>query len=169
VNIDYVTQTADDGTETKAIQQIELSYDDSSSVSIVDLNGERRVDLSGGAQNAILNNLKDSTVNPVFLANGASAATMTYELLTDANGNSVQSLLTIALTIPDDSGNQTTLTFDRDGASLNTPAQFPDTPFPESRPLAPRPTPAPEAVKTLQQKMDGSETFRALKSNFGWQ
>ena len=49
VNIVYVTQTADDGTTSQAIQQIELSYDDSTSVSVVDLNGERRVDVADDA------------------------------------------------------------------------------------------------------------------------
>jgi len=44
VNITYVTAN---GISTKSILQIELSYDDSTSVSIVDLNGERRVDVAG--------------------------------------------------------------------------------------------------------------------------
>ena len=163
VNIDYVTTTADDGTTTQAIQQIELSYDDSTAVSVVDLNGERRVDLSGDAQNAVLNNLSDTTVDPVFLAAGASGTTLTYQQSTDDSGNTVQSLLSIALTVTDADGNQTTQTFDRDGAALDSSSFQSST-----RVVKPMPTQAPAAIQTLQQKMDGSETFRALKSGFGW-
>ena len=165
VNIVYNTQTADDGTTTQTVQQIELSYDDSSSVSVVDLNGERRVDVSGDAQTAVLNNLSDNTVDPVTLAAGASGTTLTYQQITDGSGNSVQSLLSITLTVTDDAGNQTTLTFDRDGAALDTSSSPTD---PQSAARAVQPTPAPAAVQTLQQKMEGSETFRALKSGFGW-
>ena len=173
VNIIYLTSTADDGTETKAIQQIELSYDDSSSVSIVDLNGERRLDISDDAKNAILNNLGDSTVDPVFLTAGATGATLNYMQVTDENGAPLQSLLSITVTVADDSGNESTVSFDRDGAALDTSSPTPEGPdappdVPPSTARALPPTPAPAAIKTLQQKMEGSETFRALKAGFGW-
>ena len=163
VNIIYGTQTADDGTETQVIQQIELSYDDSSSVSIVDLNGERRVDLSGEAQTAVLSNLSDSTVDPLFLDSGATGVTMNYQQTSDESGAGVRSLQSITLVLTDASGNQTTETFDPDGSSLDappSPAQAPAKSF--------QPTSAPAAVQTLQQKFNGSESFRALKSGFGW-
>ncbi len=132
----------------------------------MDLNGERRVDVSGDDQSAVLYNLSDSTVDPVFLAAGASGTTLAYQPSTDDSGNTVSSLLSIALTITDDEGNQNTLTFDRDGNSLDTPSSQSTTrvvrPMPASVPSA------PSAVQTLQQKMQGSETFRALKAGFGW-
>jgi hypothetical protein len=89
-----------------------------------------------------------------------TATTLTYQQSTDASGNAVQSLLSIALTVTDDSGNPATLTFDRDGNSLDASSQ--------SAARVVQPTPAPAMIQTLQQKMDGSETFRALKSGFGW-
>jgi hypothetical protein len=162
VKIDYVTSTAADGTTTQTIQQIELSYEDPSALSVVDLNGERRVDVSGNAQNASLINLADTTVDPVSLAAGVTATTLSYQQGTDDSGNATQSLSSVALSVTDDSGNQSTLTFDRDGNSLDSQSQF----RAQSRPLAPQPPAA--ALQTLQQKFEGSETFRALKSGFGW-
>ncbi len=156
VKFDYVTA---DGVATQAIQQIELSYDDPNALSTVDVNGQRRVDVSGDAQTASLINLADNTVDPVTLASGASAVSLTYQTTTDDSGGSTLSLQSIALTATDDQGNQTTLTFDQDGNSLDSSSQ--------SAPQT-APTPAPEAVQSLQQKFSGSETFRALKSGFGW-
>ena len=163
VKIDYVTQTAGDGTETKTIQQIELTYDDSSSFSVVDFNGKRRVDVSGDAMNATLTNLVDNTIDPVDLGPGVSSVNMYYEPATRGTGQVLQS---IVLNVTDDSGNPATLTCDRNGAWLNPPA-----PDPSAAPSATRaapPTTDAQAVQSLQQKMRGSETFRALKDGFGW-
>ena len=160
VNIVYITQTAADGTETQAVQQIELSYDDPSARSVVDLNGERRVDVSGTEQNAVLVNLADNTVDPVSLVSGVTATTLTNQQATDASGNSVTSLLSITLDVTKTSGDQTvtwSYAFDRDGASLDTPPS-------SFAPISFKPTPAPAAVQMLQEKMEGSQTFQALKS-----
>jgi hypothetical protein len=160
VKFDYVTSTADDGTTTQTISQIELSYDDPSALSVADFNGERRVDVAGDAKNADLVNLADSTVDPVSLAAGVTATTLNYG--TDDAG--AQSLQSIALTVTDDSGNQTTLTFNRDGASLDAASAQ------KTRVFKAMPSAAAEQsqLQTLQQKMEGSETFRALKAGFSW-
>ena len=159
VKIDNVTQTAADGTETQAAQQIELSYDDSTSVSIVDVNGQRRVDVSGDAKSAVLNNLTDSTVDPVSLASGVTDTAMTYGPLQDSTGKTVTTLTSIALTVTVDADHVTTLTFDRNGKSLDAP------PADEAATISESSQNAPQA---LQQKFEGSETFRALKAGFGW-
>jgi hypothetical protein len=159
VKFDYVTA---DGVATQSIQQIELSYDDPAALSVVDINGERRVDISGDALNASLINLLDSTVSPVTLASGASAPALSYATITDDSGNSSLSLQSIAITVTDGSGLQTTLTFDRDGNSLNTPAQS-STGAPPAAP-----TPAPSAIQSLQNRFQGSAAFQSLKSGLGW-
>jgi hypothetical protein len=158
VKFDYVTAN---GITTKAIQQIELSYDDPSALSTVDINGQRRVDVSGDAQTASLINLADNTVDPVTLASGVSATALSYQTITDDSGNSSLSLQSITLTTTDGQGNQTSLTFDQDGNSLNGSLNnAPQSGF--------TPTPGTDAAKTLDDKFDGSSTFKALKSGFGW-
>jgi hypothetical protein len=124
VKFDYVTAN---GIATQSIQQIELSYDAPSALSVVSL------------------------------ASGASAPSLSYTTITDDSGNSSLSLQSVAITVTDGSGLQTTLTFDRDGNSLNTPAQS-----------SAAPTPAPSAIQTLQDKFQGSATFQSLKSGFGF-
>jgi hypothetical protein len=160
VNIDYVTTTNPDGTTTQAIEQIELSYDDATALTVVDINGQRRVDTSGdatsAAQSLSLINLVDSTVDPVSLASGltASSTVMSYQQTTDANGNSVQTLSSIALTVTDGSGNQSTLTFDQDGNATQTLQVVPP-------PVAP----APPAPQMLLQR---SGAFQSLQNGISW-
>jgi hypothetical protein len=154
VKFDYVTA---DGAAAQSVSQIELSYDGGGAASVVDLNGERRVDVSGDTQSASLVNLADSTVNPVSLADGVTATTLTYG--TDDAG--AQSLQSIVLTVTDGAGNPSTLTFDRDGASLNASAQ-------RGRFVMPTAAAEQSKLQTLQQKLEGSDTFRALKAGFNW-
>ncbi len=162
VKFDYVTA---DGIPTQSIQQIELSYDDPGALSVVDLNGERRVDVSGDAKEASLINLADDTAGPVSLAFGVTATSLAYQETTDASGNSALSLQSILLTVTDDSGNQSTQTFDRDGNSLDNSTPFQS----QSRPLASKaPASAPSAAQALDRKFQGSETFKALKAGFNW-
>jgi hypothetical protein len=153
---DYVASA--DGA-SQAVAQVELSYDDPSALSVTDVNGQRRVDVTGGA--ASLTNLQDNTVNPVSLASGVRAVAFNYA---DATNQSIQS---VVLTATDDSGNTTLLTFDGDGNSLD---QAPDQSDSGSSARAFMPTPAAAAAQaqTQQQKVEESETFRALKNGFGW-
>lgn len=157
VKFDYVTAN---GIATQSIQQIELSYDDPSALSVVDVNGERRVDISGDALTASLINLADNTVSPVSLASGASAPSLTYQTITDDSGNSSLSLqsITLTVTVTDGSGLQTELTFDPDGNSLNTPAQAPS----PDAPAAPQSAPAPQSL--LQR----SGAFQSLQNGINW-
>jgi hypothetical protein len=154
VKFDYLASAG--GSAVQAIQQIGLSYDDPSASSVVDVNGERRVDVSGSAQAATLIDLTTTTANSQPLATGVTATAMIYRQTEDVSGNAIQRLMSIELTVTNASGSSM-VTFDRDGVPSDVPAQ------------APQAAPAPQAqMQTMQQKLQGSETFRALQSGFGW-
>jgi hypothetical protein len=165
----YDTQTGDDGSTTQTIRQIKLTYDDPSASSVVDLNGQRRLDVAEDAQNATLVNLADSSVDPMPLASGVTDVTFINQQSQDDSGNTTTSLQMIVLATTDADGNTVALTYDQDGASIGAPSGPPaEGPTDPSTSRAVPPTPAPAAIETLQKKFDGSETFRALKSGLPW-
>jgi hypothetical protein len=153
VKFDYAASV--DGSSTPAVQQIELTYDDPSALSVVDINGERRVDVIGSSQTATLIDLTTTTANSVELATGVTAAAMTYQQTLDISGNTVQRLASIVLTVTNGSGTST-LTFDRGGLLLNAPSQLPQVSA----------APQPPAAQMLLQKFQGSDAFQTLKSGF---
>ena len=112
--------------------------------SVYSLDGTRSVHITGDNKDAFLYDLTVADPNDLaaqgkWLASGIGAASF----VNDDSG----AVGRIVLTATDDSGAETTSTFDRDGNPLD---------------------PQPFAAKTLQGRMLGSAAFQALKSGFSW-
>ncbi len=149
-------KTADDGTVTQVLRQVELAYDDASKSAVADVNGEREVVVSGDARSAYLNNLKDDSVDPVFLTDNETGVVL-------FNENSSLSLV-IVTAKNEATGVDDTLTFDRDGAPFV--AGIAKAARSASQPLALR---AAATSRQMKQNVQASETLRALTSGFSWQ
>jgi len=160
-------QVAPDGSTVETLGQIRLTYDDPASFSVVDPNGERKVDVSGDDKAATLSNLVDDSVDPLPLFVGVTGVTMNGQQIQDASGETIQKLQSITVNATDDAGNQTSITFDRDGApALAGAARALPMSF-----VRPAPEQAKEAVqvRAIQRRSTGSAAFQALQSGMaGW-
>jgi len=163
----YDDKTAADGTQTQVIRQIELTYaDDADKLVVADLNGEREIQLSGDPRAAYLYNLKDDTIDPVFLANRPTGVSLINEQRQDASGAVRTRLKLVFVTATDDNGVDQTLMFDRNGAPINAP----DDPAPQAGQSA---DPASfrsgaGATQRMLEKAHGSPTLRALRDGVRW-
>jgi hypothetical protein len=126
--------------------------------SVYSLDGTRSVQITGADKDAYLYDLTvadpaSSAAQGKWLASGVTAASF----VANADG----SIAKIVLTATDGSGAAASLTFDKDGTSLdggsngsadgsnNAPAEM-------------------GKIQALQQKMQGSATFQTLKTGFSW-
>ena len=128
-------------------------------VSVYSLDGTRSVQITGADKDAYLYDLTvadpdSAAAQGKYLASGVKSAAF----VNDAAG----AIKEIVLTIVDETGTQSTTTFDRDGAATGSSSA------PASAPQAVPPTSDATMIQTLQQKTEGSATFKALKSGFGW-
>lgn len=112
----YDDKIGSDGTTTKSLRQIALTFEEAGKSAVADINGEREVTVSGPERGADLYNLKDDAVEPVALADGATSVNLINEESVDASGETVAALKTIILTADEGAGVEATLMFDRDGA-----------------------------------------------------
>jgi hypothetical protein len=122
--------------------------------SVYSLDGTRSVQITGDAKDAFLYDLTVTDPNSPaaqgkWLASGIASAAF-------VNGSD-GSISQIVLTATDEDG-AATLTFDRDGNSLDSAQST----------AAFAPTPAAESAKTLQGKLLGSPAFQSLKSGLNW-
>ena len=147
-----------DASGVQAIRQIELNFDDASKIGFADPNGEREVVVEGAERSASLENLKDDTIDPVWLADGATSVRLVNEPRQDASGETKPSLARIVVTAPDENGVEQVRTFDRNGEPAAEAVQPPATePGTEA--------PAAKAV----ERLEASPSLKALKDGFGWQ
>jgi hypothetical protein len=126
--------------------------------SVYSLDGTRSIQITGEGKDAYLYDLtaadpQSPEAQGKYLASGVKSAAFVNE------GDAVKS---IVLTAVDETGAETTLTFDRDGAATGGSAA------PGSAAQAVQPESDGSMIETLQRKTEGSETFKALKSGFGW-
>ncbi|MFI5345606.1 MAG: hypothetical protein ACHQ51_04450 [Elusimicrobiota bacterium] len=155
----------DDGSPVQVLRQIELTFDDASKSAVADVNGEREVVVSGDARSADLLNLKDDTIAPVRLTDGETGVTLFNEDKQGTDGVTRPSLLLVIVTATNEAtGVDDTLTFDRNGAPYT--ANIAGAARGASQPLARR---AAAKSRQLQEKVQASETLRALSSGFSWQ
>ena len=144
-----------DGTTTQVIRQIELDYVDPLIAAVADVNGERKIMISGAERSADLYNLNDANSTPQYLASGVSEIKLVNGESTNAAGVTVRALKLVIVTAKDDSGGDTLLLFNREGAPYDAAAA----------PPAPTPSVAPSAVERLQK----SAAFNELTSGrIGW-
>ncbi|MFI5351140.1 MAG: hypothetical protein ACHQ2Z_16470, partial [Elusimicrobiota bacterium] len=117
------------------------------------LDGTRSIQITGDAKDAYL---YDLTVADPSSAEGQGkwlAAGVTSAAFVNAADGSIAK---IVLTATDESGAAETLTFDRDGKSLDGAAPPASVPSAEDK------------IQAHQQKMKGSEAFSALQTGFSW-
>ena len=151
----------EDGATTQVVRQIELTFEDPKLSAVADINGERKIVISGDEKSADLHNLKDAAVEPKWLASGVSNIKLVNSETLDGSGETVRSLKEVLVGTKDADGADTILTFDRDGKSADAAEPAP-TPAPE--PVTP-PTPA----ESPAQRMQKSSAFKALTSGqLGW-
>jgi hypothetical protein len=161
----YDDKTAADGTVTQELRQIELAFDEDGKSAVADVNGEREVVIEGGARTASLYNLKDDTIDPVFLADGATGVNLINEDKQDASGDAVPTLKVIAVSAADENGVESTLMFNRNGAPYDSSADQPvDQPADEPVP----PSTVEQQTLRLQQRMQSSPALRALREGANW-
>jgi hypothetical protein len=126
----------------------------SNQTAVYSLDGTRSVQITGDAKDAFLYDLTVADPNSPaaqgkWLASGIASASF----VNGADG----SIGKIVLTTTDENG-AATLTFDRDGNSLDSAQSS----------AAFTPTPGEDSAKTLQGKLLGSPAFQALKSGLSW-
>jgi hypothetical protein len=138
-----------DGTTTQVVRQIELDYDDPRTAAVADVNGERKIVISGTERSADLYDLEDENAAPRYLASGVSEIKLVNGESADEAGNIARSLRMMIVTAKDDAGVDSLLLFDRDGAPYGAAAP----PQPEAA-SAPSPT----------ERMHGSAAFNTLDS-----
>ena len=153
----YDDKMGDDGTPTQAIRQIALTFDDADKTAVADLNGERSVQVSEEARSAYLYNLKDDSLDPVFLADNTTGVSLINEERQDDSGEARTRLKLVVVTARNDVGLENTLMFDRNGAPYDSSAEQPED----------RPEP-PAQTQLMQQKVQASPTLRALGDDVPW-
>ena len=121
--------------------------------SVYSLDGTRSVQITGDGKDAYLYDL--TVADPAspaaqgkYLASGVKSAAFVNE------GDAIKE---IVLTLVDESGSESTQTFDRDGAATGSSGSATQAIQPESDATM---------IKTLQHQ--GSATFEALKTGFSW-
>lgn len=146
-----------DGTTTQVIRQIELDYVDPTIAAIADVNGERKITISGAERSADLYNLTDDTKAPQYLASGVSEIKLVNSESTNAAGETVRALKLVIVTAKDDAGADSLLLFNRDGGVYDPSA----TPAPPEGTQPPAPSPV--------ERMKSSAALNSLMSgNLGW-
>lgn len=153
----YDDKTDADGTPKQAIRQIELTFVDTDKSAVADLNGEREVQVSGEARSAYLYNLKDDSIDPVFLADNETGVSLINEESLDAAGEVKTRLKMVIVSAKNDAGTEDALVFDRNGAPYDAGAE----------PPADQPAPSDQS-QMLQQKAQKSPTLRTLRDGFSW-
>lgn len=157
----YDDKTDADGTPTQVLRQIELAFDEAGKSAVADVNGEREVVVSGDARSAYLYNLKDDSIDPAFLADGATGVNLINEEKQGADGSAHPSLKLVVVTAADGAGVESTLMFDRNGApydsSVEAPADQPQPPAPEGQ------------SQRMERNVQASPALRALRDGFNWQ
>jgi hypothetical protein len=124
------------------------------------LDGTRSILITGAGKDAYLYDMtvtdsNDPAAQGRYLASGVQSAAFVNQ------GGAIREII---LTAVDASGNQTTLTFDRDGASTGSSAA------PADQPTAPVAQPSSDgaSIETFKQKTQGSATLNALKTGISW-
>lgn len=142
-----------DGSTTQVIRQIELDYDDPQTAAVADVNGERKIVITGAERSADLYDLEDENAAPVYLASGVSEIKLVNGETTDASGETSRSLKLMIVTARTDAGVDSLLLFDRDGSAYD----------------ASGPAPAPSAAPTAVERLQKSPAFNMLQSGgFAW-
>jgi hypothetical protein len=159
----YQDRAAADGTTTKVLRQVDLSFDDPLASAAADPNGERLVRIEGADRAATLYDLTDDAVAPTDLARGVSAATLFDEETQDASGETVQKLTMISLAATDAAGRPISLLFSRDGVSYGSASR--PAGAQSLRTAAP---PAAPKIDALRARMKANPALRALESGAGW-
>ncbi|MDE2490172.1 MAG: hypothetical protein KGM24_04950 [Elusimicrobia bacterium] len=160
VAFEYADGTAADGSATKVLRQLDLSFDDPSVFAAVDPNGERKVQVEGIARDATLYDLADPAVAPSFLASAVSGITMFDQQSQDASGETVQRLTMLSLAATDALGRPVSLLFGPDGTSFGSSTR---TFAPDAQRSA-----APQ-IRTLERRSERNPALKALKAAVsGW-
>ena len=115
----YDDKLGPDGSKIQTLRQIELTFTGSAELVVVDVNGERKVQVSTDGNDAYLHNLEDDKVEPLFLASGVTEVKFISERQ-NAGEEVVQKLKMIMISAKDADGNESTLLFDRDGGIFNS-------------------------------------------------
>ena len=116
--------------------------------SVYSLDGARSIQITGAGKDAYLYDLtvadpNDPAAQGRYLASGVKTAVFVND------GDEVREII---LTVVDDSGNQSTMTFNRDGAATGASSTRPGVGL----------------LETLHRNMGRSASFRALKTGFSW-
>jgi len=114
-----------DGTTTQVIRQIELDFEDDSMAAIADMNGERKILITGTERSADLYNLEDENSTPVYLASNVSEIKLVNGEARDAAGESERSLKLMIVTAKNAAGVDSLLLFNREGAPYDAEAPAP--------------------------------------------
>lgn len=143
-----------DGTTTQVIRQIELDFEDPKTAAVADLNGERKIVISGEERSADLYNLDDEEAAPAYLASGVGEIKLVNAETANEAGEIERALKLVIVSAKDDAGVDTLLLFNRDGAPYDAAA-----PQPGEAPSAPSPA----------ERMQQSPAFNELTSGQpGW-
>lgn len=146
----YDDQHEADGTTTQVIRQIELDYEDAQTAAVADVNGERKIVITGTERSADLYDLEDEGSTPVYLASGVSEVKLVNGETTDEAGETERSLKLMIVTAKNDAGVDSLLLFDRDGSAY-------------------APQPAPNNATTGGPTPSRSAAFDMLQSGgFSW-
>ena len=137
-----------DGSTTQVIRQIELTYVDPRIAAVADVNGERKIVITGAERSADLYNLNDANAAPTYLASGVSEIKLVNSETTDASGETVRSLRLMIVTAKDASGADSLSLFNRDGAPYDTAA----------------PATLPARADSAVERMSRSSAFNMLQS-----